>query len=156
MKVLMRGEVSQIIKAPREDVCNLSQYENIPRWSKAFKSLKVVSREGNTVKAEVEVRILCIKLKATVTGVWRPYEEVVEEIVIDDGTITKERVKFTEVPEGTRVDWTGDVVKLGKWTKIFGPLMKWAFQKSVKKMFGELGRYMESGKWKMERRIIKR
>lgn len=150
MKVLMRGEISQIIKANREDVYNSAAYENIPRWSKAFKSLKVVSKEGNTVKAEAEVRILCIKFKAMVTGIWRPYEEVVEEIVIDDGTITKERVRFTEVPEGTRVDWSGDLVKLGKWTKIFGPLLKFGFQRSVKKEFENLKKYVESGKWKEE------
>ncbi len=65
MKVLMRGEVSQIIKAPREDVYNLSQYENMPLWSKKFKSLKIVSREGNIVKAEVETRILGIKFMVT-------------------------------------------------------------------------------------------
>jgi carbon monoxide dehydrogenase subunit G len=148
MKTLMRGEVSQIIKANREDVFKTASYENIPQWSKTFKSLKIVSKNGNTVRAEVETRILGIKFKATVTGVFKPYEEVVEEIVISDGTITKERVRFTEVPEGTRVDWTGEVVQFGRWIKIFGPLMKWAFQKSVKKMFEDLGKYMESGKWK--------
>ena len=89
-----------------------------------------------------------MKLKATVTGVFKPCEEVVEEIVISDGTITKERVSFTEVPEGTRVSWTGEVVQLGRWIRIFGPLMKWAFQKDVKKMFRELGKFVESGEWK--------
>ncbi len=144
----MHSEVSQIIKASREDVYNLSQYENMPRWSMAFQSLKVVSKEGNTSNAELETRILGIKFKATVTGVWKPYEEVLEEIHIDDGTITKERVRFTKIPEGTRVDWSGDLIKLGKWTKIFGPLIKWGFQRSVKKEFENLAKYAESGKWK--------
>ena len=106
------------------------------------------SREENSVKAELEIRILGVKFKATVTGVFKPYEEVVEEIVISDGTIIKERVKFTKVPERTRVSWTGEIIQLETWIKIFGPLMKWAFQNSVKKMFEDLGKYMESGKWK--------
>lgn len=148
MKTFMKAEVSHIIKANHKDVFEAASYENIPRWSKKFKNIKVVSKEGNTVKAELEIRILGIKFKAIVTGVFKPYEEVVEEIVISDGTITKERVRFTEVPEGTKVGWTGEVVHLGKWIKIFAPLMKWAFQKSVKKMFKDLGKYMESGKWK--------
>ncbi len=146
MKTLMEAEVSHIIKANRRDVFEAASYENIPRWSKKFKNLKVVSKEGNTVKAELETRILGIKFKATVTGVFKPYEEVIEEIVISDGTITKERVRFTEVSEGTKVDWTGEVVQLGRWIKIFGPIMKWAFKRDVKKIFEELGKYMESGK----------
>ncbi len=146
MKTLMEAEVSHIIKANRRDVFEAASYENIPRWSKKFKNLKVVSKEGNTVKAELETRILGIKFKATVTGVFKPYEEVIEEIVISDGTITKERVRFTEVSEGTKVDWTGEVVQLGRWIKIFGPIMKWAFKRDVKKIFKELGKYMESGK----------
>jgi|GEM_PF-3665779 len=105
-----------------------------------FIAFRIVHKQ---LKIKLGTRVLGIKFKATFSGLFKPYEELIEEIVISDGTITKERLRFTEVPEGTKVTWTGEVVQLGRWLRILGPLVKRAFQKSVKKMFEGLGKYMK-------------
>lgn len=146
MKTIEHGKVSQIIRADLKDVFDfVTNYENLPKWSKMFKNVKVLYKKGNTTKIECETKILGIKFKGTVTGIIKPYEEVEEEVV-SDGTIIKERLRFTKVPDGTRIDWSGEVVKLGGWMKLFGPLMKYFYDKSVKKEFETLAKYIESGK----------
>jgi hypothetical protein len=142
------SKVSQIIRADLKDVFDfVTDYENMPKWSKMFKNVKVLYKKGNTTKIECETRVLGIKFKGTVTGVIKPYEGVEEEVV-SAGIITKDRLKFTKVPEGTRIDWSGEIVKLAGWMKIFAPLMKISFDKQVKKEFEVLAGYIESGKYK--------
>lgn len=141
-KSLMHAETSQIIKADIQSVYEAIQYENIPKWSKKFRNLKVFEVNGNTVKANLDIRVLGIQFKSVVTGTWSD-NKVTEEIVSNDGTISKEMILLSSVPEGTKVEWSGDLVRLGKWTKAIGPAMGFFFQKDVEGDFKKLAKYLE-------------
>ncbi|MDO8513105.1 MAG: hypothetical protein Q7S37_01240, partial [bacterium] len=96
-----------------------TNYENISKWSKSWKTGKVVSKVGDTTKWECEVSYFGIKFKALIIGKVKPYEAE-EQVIIDDGSIIHDHLEFVEVPEGTRIDWSGDIPKLGKKVGRFG------------------------------------
>jgi hypothetical protein len=139
----MRAQVSQVVKAKPKAVMEMTAYENIPKWSVKFRDLEVIDRSGSSVKARLQTRVMGIPLTAVVSGEWLS-DRVVEEIRISDGTVTSEVVVFREVPEGTRVEWTGHIVEAGKWTRLLGPLMGKFFEFDVKRDFKKLARYAES------------
>ncbi|KAF0206750.1 MAG: hypothetical protein Q8S43_11150 [Actinomycetota bacterium] len=139
----VRKQVSQLVGANRLKVMQATAYETIPQWSKKFRDLEVLERDGDTVTARLDTRVMGIPLTAWVTGIWGD-DRVVEEIRLSDGTVTEETVVYTEVPEGTLVQWTGAIVRPGKWTKLLGPLMGTAFALDVKRDFRALAAHMAS------------
>ena len=148
---IKHGKVSQIIKAPLKEVFNfVIDLENAGKWSKTYKGIRLIEQDENHYQAEMEQRFLGKKFKATIIGQVTPYKKTVEEIRIDDGSIFEDVIEFSEIPEGTRIDWSGRIIKLGKWTKFFGPLGKFFFDKSVRKEFKSLAKYIESGEYKKD------
>jgi hypothetical protein len=139
----IHADACQLVRADRSRVMEITAYENIPRWSKKFRGLEVIERDGDTVKARLETRVMGIPVTAVVTGEWRN-DRVVEEIRLSDGTVTSETVVYREVPEGTNVEWSGRIVRLGSWTRLLGPLMGVFFALDVKSDFKSLARYVDS------------
>jgi hypothetical protein len=58
--------------------------------------------------------------------------------------VTHEMVVYREVPEGTRIEWSGSIVEAGKLTRFLGPLMGKFFEWDVKNDFKKLARYAAS------------
>jgi hypothetical protein len=139
----IHAQVSQLVRADRRTVMRITAYENIPRWSAKFRELEVIGRDGDTVTARLDTRVMGIPLTAVVTGVWQD-DRVVEEISLSDGTMTSETVVYKEVPGGTMVEWTGHIVRLGRWTRPLGPLMGTLFALDVKRDLKKLARYAAS------------
>jgi hypothetical protein len=141
--MVIHGETSQIVGADPKKVMEITAYENIPKWSKKFRDLEVVERDGSIVKARLQTRVMGMRLTAVVTGEWRD-DRVIEEVRISDGTVTHEMVVYREVPEGTRIEWSGSIVEAGKLTRFLGPLMGKFFEWDVKNDFKKLARYVAS------------
>jgi hypothetical protein len=139
----IHAEANQLVKADRRTVMEMTAYENIPRWSRKFRDLEVTGREGDTVTARLDTRVMGVPLTAVVTGEWSD-DRVVEEIRLSDGTVTSETVVYREVPGGTMVEWTGRIVRLGSWTRLLGPLMGVFFALDVKRDFKQLARHAAS------------
>ncbi len=138
-----RASTSQVVNADLRTVMDLCAYENIPKWSKKFRTLEVLERNGDAVKARVETTVMGIRLSALVSGRWEG-DRVIEEIHISDGTVTSEVVVFSPVSSGTLVEWTGRIVSLGRWTRLLGPLMGRFFEMDVRRDFRQLAKYAES------------
>lgn len=145
---IMNKTVSIIVKAKRKDCFEASSYENISLWSKMFSNGKVLEKNGNVVKYSADARIMWFTLHPVVTGIIKPYEEVVETIDLGDGSITKETMKYFDVPGGTRIEWSGHIAKSGKYLKWFGPILKIAFPLSVGHDLKNLAKFIESGEYK--------
>jgi hypothetical protein len=124
-------------------VMEITAYENISRWSKKFKDLEVIGRDGDTVTARLDTRVMGIPLTAVVAGEWLD-DRVIEEIRLSDGTVTSETVVYREVPGGTMVEWTGRIVQAGRWTRPLGPLMAAFFAFDVRRDFKKLAKYVDS------------
>jgi hypothetical protein len=139
----IHADACQLVRADRSRVMEITAYENIPRWSKKFRDLEVIERDGDIVKARLDTRVMGIPVTAVVTGEWRD-DRVIEEIRLSDGTVTSETVIYREVPEGTNVEWSGRIVRLGSWTRLLGPLMGVFFAFDVKSDFKKLARYVDS------------
>ena len=95
----MKIAISKVVKAKREDVFKVwTDYENMPRWSKAMKTVKVVSAMKNTLKLEWEGEFFGKRFKATEIDVLAPPTKVIEEWTTEDGTTYKAIVTFAEWP----------------------------------------------------------
>ena len=103
----------------------------------------MIGRDGDTVTARLDTRVMGIPLTAAVTGEWLD-DRVVEKIRLSDGTVTSETVVYREVPGGTMVEGTGRIVKAGRWTKPLCPLMGAFFAFDVKRDLKKLARYVDA------------
>lgn len=150
----MKRKTSIIVRASRKNCFEASSYENVSVWSKMFSGGHVIEKRGNTVKYAADARIMGFKLRPVVTGIIKPHEVVEETIELGDGSITKETMKYVEIPEGTRIEWSGHVVKSGKYLKWFGPILKIAFPLSVGHDLKNLKKFIESGEYKKYNSIL--
>ena len=116
---------TKIVDVDRDKIFRvITDFENLAKiFPKYFKSLKIISKSGNTTKLEEELEFLGKKLSVTV-------DHIVEEpskhtvIMLDGpGRNTKFEETFEKVPEGTKITIDVDLVLSGKF-KVMGFLAK--------------------------------
>ncbi|HKM51392.1 MAG TPA: SRPBCC family protein [Candidatus Bathyarchaeia archaeon] len=116
--------ISESVNASPEKVFSfVSDFEKAPQYSKYWKSVNLLKREGNTAtygtEAEAEGRKMVSVTKITST----PNERMETETVDGDGKGTKLTFSFQSIPQGTQITLEGEVVLPG-FAKMLGSLVK--------------------------------
>jgi ribosome-associated toxin RatA of RatAB toxin-antitoxin module len=138
-------KVERIIKANRENIFNLvTDFENLPsRFPQFFKSVKIVSREGNTVTTE-EVGVMAGReMHQTTKHVLTPPQ--IEEVYLLSGDAKDSHIvtKYESIPEGTKVTVEGDFKLAGK-LKLVGFMAKGKIEKGMEEVMQEFAKVAES------------
>jgi ribosome-associated toxin RatA of RatAB toxin-antitoxin module len=118
-------KVEKIIKANREKIFNLvTDFENLSqRFPQFFKSVKVISREGNTVTTEDLAVMAGREVHQTTKHILTSPQ--VDEVYLLSGDAKDSHIvtKYETIPEGTKVTVEGDFKLAGK-LKLVGFMAK--------------------------------
>ena len=135
---------TKIVNVDRDNIFNvITDFENLAKiFPKYFKSLKIISKSGNTTKLEEELEFLGKKLNVTVDHiVEKPDKHTV--IMLDGlGKNTKFEETFEKISEGTKITIDVDLVLNGKF-KVMGFFAK---KKIKNKMSQALDEFAEVAK----------
>lgn len=137
--------VEKIIKADRDKVYNLvTDFDNLPRkLPQYFKSIKVLSREGNVVTTEDDAVMGGRELHQTVKHVLTPNQS--DEVFMLSGDAKDSHVvtRYETVPEGTKVTVDGDFKLAGK-LKLVGFMAKGKIEKGIEEVIDEFAKVAEN------------
>ncbi|MEO9277588.1 MAG: SRPBCC family protein [Nitrososphaera sp.] len=138
-------KVERVIKADREKIFDLvTDFEHLPtRFPQFFKSVKVISKEGNTVTTEDYSVIVGREIHQTTKHILtRPH---IDEVYILSGDAKDSHIVTTyeTVAEGTKVIVDGDFKLAGK-LKLVGFMAKGKIEKGIDQVFDEFSRAVES------------
>jgi hypothetical protein len=88
-----------------------SHPENLPKVHPDFvKDVKIISREGDTIKLEQQMEMMGRKLKAMNTMKWNPAENKFEVNTIEgDGKGSKITIELKSIPAGTEMHYWAEM-----------------------------------------------
>ena len=137
-------KVEKIIKADRNKVFNtITDFENLPRnLPEFFKSVKVLSKEGNTIVIEESARMAGRDIVQTTKHILTPPEK--HEVFIMDGDAKYSLIAETyqSISEGTKITVDGDFNLAGK-LKLVGFLAKGKIEKSISEVIDAFAKIVE-------------
>lgn len=137
-------KVEKTIKADREKIFKMvTDFENLPnKFPQFFKSVKVTSRDGNTVTTEDHAVMAGREVHQATKHILTPPE--VDEVYLLSGDAKDSHIvtRYSSVPEGTKVTVDGDFKLAGK-LKLVGFMAKGKIEKSVEEVIEEFGRVVE-------------
>lgn len=137
-------KVEKTIKADREKVFNMvTDFENLPgKFPQYFKSVKVISREGNVITTEDHAVMAGREVHQTAKHVLTPPE--IDEVHLLSGDAKDSHIvtTYSTVPEGTKVTVEGDFKLAGK-LKLVGFLAKGKIEKSVEEVIDQFAKVAE-------------
>ncbi len=138
-------KVEKIIKANREKVFNLvTDFENLPtKFPQFFKSVKVISREGNTVTTEDNAVMAGREVHQTTKHILTPSQT--DEVYLLSGDAKDSHIvtRYESVPEGTKITVEGDFKLAGK-LKLVGFMAKGKIEKGITEVIEEFQKVAES------------
>lgn len=138
-------KVERIIKADREKVFNLvTDFENLSaKFPQFFKSVKVVSKEGNTVMTEDHSVLGGREIQQTTKHILTFPQ--IDEVYILSGDAKDSHIitTYEHAPEGTKVVVNGDFKLAGK-LKLVGFMAKGKIEKGIDQVIDEFARVAES------------
>ena len=139
----MHYEASAIVKATLEATYRAyADFESMSKWSKQASAVRILEKEGDTIRLEVETFSGGGTRKVTSELRLHPPESVES-----DGetrfTRTKRTVSFVEVPEGTKVTASLDVNMKGKWGWILRAHGKADVESSASEELTSFANYVE-------------
>jgi len=138
-------KVEKIIKAERGKVFStITDFENLPsKLPEFFKSIKVVSKEGNTIVTEESAKMAGRDITQTTKHVLTPPER--HEVFILDGDAKDSHIveTYESVSDGTKVTVDGDFNLAGK-LKLVGFLAKGKIEKSIGEVIDALAKIAEN------------
>lgn len=138
-------KVEKTIKADREKIFNMvTDFENLPnKFPQFFKSIKVVSREGNIVTTEDHAMMAGREVRQTAKHTLTPPE--IDEVHLLSGDAKDSHIvtTYSTVPEGTKVLVEGDFKLAGK-LKLVGFMAKGKIEKSIEEVIDQFGKVAES------------
>jgi len=98
-------KVEKTIRASREKIFNLvTDFENLPlRFPQFFRSVKVISREGNTVTTEDLAMMAGREIDQTTKHILVP--PLIDEVYLLSGDARDSHIitKYETIPEGTKI-----------------------------------------------------
>ena len=138
-------KVERMIKANREKIFDLvTDFENLStKFPQFFKSIKVLSREGNTVTTEDHSVIGGREIHQTTKHILtRPH---IDEVYILSGDAKDSHIVTTyeTVTEGTKIIVDGDFKLAGK-LKLIGFMAKGKIENGINQVFDEFSRAVEA------------
>jgi ribosome-associated toxin RatA of RatAB toxin-antitoxin module len=138
-------KVEKIIKANREMIFNLvTDFENLSeRFPQFFKSVKVISREGNTVTTEDNAMMAGREVHQTTKHILTPPR--IDEVYLLSGDAKDSHIvtKYESIPEGTKITVEGDFKLAGK-LKLVGFMAKGKIEKGIAEVMDEFQKIAEN------------
>jgi|SRR5579872_1340478 len=138
-------KVEKTIKANREKIfAMVTDFESLPsKFPQFFKSVKILSREGNTVTTEDHAVIAGREVHQTTKHVLTPPEIDDVQLLSGDAKDSHIVTTYTTIPEGTKVTVEGDFKLAGK-LKLVGFMAKGKIEKSIEEVIDQFGKVAES------------
>jgi len=138
-------KVERTIKANPEKIFNMvTDFENLSnKFPQFFKSVKVVSREGNTITTEDHSVLGGREMHQTTKHILTPHQ--IDEVYILSGDAKDSHIVTTyqSIPEGTKVIVDGDFKLAGK-LKLVGFMAKGKLENGINQVIDEFARVAES------------
>ena len=138
-------KVERTIKANPEKIFNMvTDFENLSnKFPQFFKSVKVVSREGNTITTEDHSVLGGREMHQTTKHILTPHQ--IDEVYILSGDAKDSHIVTTyqSMPEGTKVIVDGDFKLAGK-LKLVGFMAKGKIENGINQVIDEFARVAES------------
>ncbi len=138
-------KVEKTIKANREKIfAMVTDFESLPsKFPQFFKSVKILSREGNTVTTEDHAVIAGREVHQTTKHVLTPPEIDDVQLLSGDAKDSHIVTTYTTIPEGTKVTVEGDFKLAGK-LKLVGFMAKGKIEKSIEEVIDQFGKVAEN------------
>ncbi len=138
-------KVEKTINADREKIFNMvTDFESLPnKFPQFFKSVKIISREGNTITTEDHAVMAGREVHQTTKHVLTPPE--IDDVQLLSGDAKDSRIvtTYTAIPEGTKVVVEGDFKLAGK-LKLVGFMAKGKIEKSIEEVIDQFAKVAES------------
>ena len=135
--------VEKIIKAEKDKVFStMTDFENLPsKLPQIFKSVKIISREGNSLITEEFVKMAGRDITQKVKHVIQPTEK--HEVFILEGDAKGSHIveSYEETSEGTKIIVEGDF-KLAGNLNLLGFFAKMKIEKSINEVMDEFAKIL--------------
>jgi len=136
-------KVEKIIKAEKDKVFStMTDFENLPsKLPHIFKSVKIISREGNSLVTEEFVKMAGRDITQKVKHVIQPTEK--HEVFILEGDAKGSHIveSYEETSEGTKIIVEGDF-KLAGNLNLLGFIAKGKIEKSINEVMDEFAKIL--------------
>ena len=140
---VFKVKVEKIIKAKKDKVFfTMTDFENLPsKLPHIFKSIKVISREGNSLITEEFVKMAGREIKQKVKHVIQPTEK--HEVFILEGDAKGSHIveSYEETRRGTKIIVEGDFKLAGK-LNLLGFFAKVKIEKSINEVMDEFAKIL--------------
>jgi len=136
-------KVSEVVTAQPDKVFSfLSDFEKAPQYSNYWKSVKTLTREGNSATYETLAEAEGRKMASVTRFTSFPNEKIEAETIDGDGKGTKLAFKFQSIPAGTQITLEGDIVLPG-FAKMLGGLVKGRIESGMREELTIIKRAVE-------------
>lgn len=136
--------LTETIKASTEKVFGfISDFENAPKYSNYWKSVKPVKREDNSVTYETMAEAEGRKINSVTRITSRPNERLDTETMEGDGKGTRMSFILSGVPEGTQLTLQGEMVLPG-FAKMLGSIVKGRIEAGMRAELGIIKKTLEA------------
>ncbi|MCH8860341.1 MAG: SRPBCC family protein [Thaumarchaeota archaeon] len=136
-------KVEKIIKAKKDKVFStMTDFENLPSiLPQIFKSVKIISREGNSIVTEEFVKMAGRDIAQKVKHVIQPTEK--HEVFILEGDAKGSHIveSYEETSEGTKIIVEGDFKLVGA-LNLLGFLAKGKIEQSINEVMDEFAKIL--------------
>ena len=136
-------KVEKIIKAEKDKVFStMTDFENLPTiLPQIFKSVKIISREGNSLITNEFVKMAGREITQKVKHVIQP--TVKHEVFILEGDAKGSHIveSYEETSEGTKIIVEGDFRLAGN-LNLLGFFAKWKIEKSINEVMDEFAKIL--------------
>lgn len=126
-RIALRG--AWLIKASLAKVFDImTDFEKLPEYfPKVAEAVRVNKRDGNTLEMEATVKSFCRKFQVKMKTKILPGKGFISDNESPQfGTSGHEELLLSECPEGTRIDYTYQVIIHKRWLRIVAqPLIGW-------------------------------
>ena len=140
-------KVEKIIKAEKDKVFStITDFENLPsKLPQIFKSIKIISRDGNSIITEEFVRMAGRDITQKVKHVIQPTEK--HEVFILEGDAKGSHIveTYEQTSEGTKIIVEGDFKLAGK-LNLLGFLAKLKIEQSINEVMEEFANLLSPSK----------
>ena len=140
---MLKVKVEKIIKAKKDKVFfTITDFENLPsKLPQIFKSVKIISREGNSIITEEFVRMVRRDITQKVKHVIQPTEK--HEVFILEGDAKGSHIveSYEETSEGTKIIVEGDF-KLAGALNLLGFFAKREIEKSINEVMDKFAKIL--------------
>ena len=138
---MLKVKVVRIIKAEKDKVFfTMTDFENLPlKLPQIFKSVKIISREGNSFVTEEFVKMAGREITQKVKHVIYPTEK--HEVFILEGDAKGSHIveSYEETSKGTKIIVEGNFKLAGK-LNLLGFIAKWKIEKSINDVMDEFSK----------------